>query len=128
MAHDGWSSEESQFNQIGTGIAVVPAILAALLLWGVIPVEVTAGVLFAVVAVCGVVGGVINILGRGPIWAGALLGLLLSAGGFGAVYLWAEGRESVRWFEVAIAFVVGAAPSFVLQLILQRVMGSSSDE
>ena len=49
-------------------------------------------VLFAAVAVCGIVGGIMNIYGRGPVAAGAVIGLVLSLGGFGAVFLWIKKR------------------------------------
>src|SRR6266850_957888 len=92
MAQDGWSGEESQLNKIGTSIAVFPAIIGALLLWQIIPVEVPTPVLFGAVAICGIVGGIMNIYGRGPIAAGAVVGLVLSLGGFGAVFLWIHKR------------------------------------
>ena len=117
---DAWG-EESQLNQVGTAVVVIPAILAALVLWGVVPVEISPALLFVVVAVFGLAGGAMNLLGRGPVAAGAAVGLVMALGGFGAVYLWIHGRESVRWFEVAIAFVIGAAPGFLLQFVLQRM-------
>jgi hypothetical protein len=120
---DGWGSEESQVNQIGIYIVAGGAIIAALLLWGVIPVAVPVSVLAAAVAVCGLVGGAINVLGRGPVAAGAVVGVVMALGGFCAVYFWINGRESVRWFEVMIAFVIGIVPGFVVQYLIQRMLG-----
>ncbi len=99
---------------------VIPAIAGALLLWGIIPVQVSVTVLFIVVGLCGAIGGVLNIMGRGPLAAGALVGVVSALGGFGVVYLWIANRSSVRWFEVAIAFVLGVAPGFLLQFLLAR--------
>jgi hypothetical protein len=120
---DSWG-EESPVNQVGTGIMVIPAIGCALVLWGLIPLEVPVAALFVVVAVCGAVGGVINVMGRGPLPAGALVGVVSALGGFGAVYLWISNRQSVRWFEIAIAFLVGAAPGFLLQYVLARALAA----
>lgn len=116
---DAWG-EESQVNHIGTGIVVMPAIAGALLLWGVLPFNVSAGVLFVMVAACGLVGGAMNLLGRGPVAIGAVVGLIMALGGFGAVYLWITGRASVLWFEIAVAFLVGLAPGFALQYVLGK--------
>ena len=128
MVQDGWSGEESQLNKIGTSIAVLPAVIGALLLWQIIPVEIPIPVLFAVVAICGIVGGIMNIYGRGPIAAGAVVGLVLSLGGFGAVFLWINKRgEHARWFEVALAFMVGAMPGFLLQYVIQRMVGARAE-
>jgi hypothetical protein len=109
-------------NNIGTGIMVIPAILAALILWGIVPVEVPVTILFVVVAICGTFGGVVNILGRGPVAAGAVIGLVTGLGGFGAVYFWINGRESVFWLEITIAFLIGIVPGFLLQFAIQRVL------
>ena len=122
---DAWG-EESQINQIGTAITVLPAILAALLMWGVLPIQVPIGLLFVLVALCGIVGGVINLLGRGPIAIGAVVGLVMALGGFGAVYLWINGRESVRWFEIMVAFLFGVIPGFVLQYVLGKRFGTTA--
>lgn len=121
---DAWG-EEGQVNHIGTGIMVIPAIAGALILWGVLPIHISVGAVFALVAVCGLVGGAINLLGRGPIAIGAVVGLVTALGGFGAVYLWISGRESVRWFEIVVAFLIGIAPGFVLQNILGKRAAAS---
>lgn len=120
MGTDPWG-EETQLNQVGTFVTIIPTILAAMIMAGYLPFEVSAGVLFAVVAVAGIVGGVMNLMGRGPVAVGAIVGLLIAVGGFGAVYFWIEGRESVRKFEVALAFVIGAVPGFLLQFVMKRM-------
>lgn len=120
---DAWG-EEGPINKVGTSLAIFPAVLGAMILSGFIPIELPVGVLFVVVAVCGVAGGILNLLGRGPIWIGAITGCLLALGGFGAVYFWINGRESVRKFELGIAFIVGAAPGFLLQMVLAKVTGA----
>src|SRR5258705_6600018 len=128
MAQDGWVGEETQLNKIGTRIAVFPAIIGALLLWEIIPVAIPVPVLFAIVAICGIVGGIMNIYGRGPIAAGAVIGLVLGLGGFGAVFLWINKRgEHARWFEVALAFMVGAIPGFLLQYVIQRMLAARAE-
>lgn len=63
---DGWGSEETNFNKLGIYIAITPAIVAAMLSWGMFGVEVPATILCAVVGVCGLIGGAINLAGRGP--------------------------------------------------------------
>ena len=119
---DGWSSDETSFNKLGTYIVMIPSIVAAMLTWGIFGVQVPIPILCTIVGVCGLAGGVINILGRGPIWAGALIGLMMGLGGYGAVSWWIQGRPSVYKFEMAIAFVIGAAPGFGLQFALQQIL------
>jgi len=127
MSNDS-NSENSQLNQIGTGVVVIPTILAALLLWGIIPIKIPILILIVVVVVCGLVGGAMNMYDRGPIAAGAAIGLVMALGGFASVYLWLQGRESVRRFEIAIAFLIGIAPGFLLQFFIQRVIASRAKE
>jgi len=119
---DGWSKKESGLNKLGTYIVVTPSILAALTSWGMFGVEVPILILFIAVAVGGLVGGALNVAGRGPIVAGALVGLVIGLGGYGAVYGWIHSRESVYKFELAIAFAVGVAPGFGLQYGLQQFL------
>jgi hypothetical protein len=119
---DGWSKKESSLNKLGTFIVATPAILAALLSWGIFGVEVSPVILCPVVGIGGLVGGALNVAGRGPIVAGALVGLIMGMGGYGAVCWWIHGREKVREFEVAIAFVAGALPGFGLQFGLQQLL------
>lgn len=123
---DGWATEESQVNKLGTYLTVIPAVLAALLSWGIIGVEVPTTVLCIVVAVGGLVGGALNIAGRGPLVAGACIGLLIALGGYGAVCWWIHDRKSVRKFEMIIAFAAGAAPGFLLQYVLQQIVRKRS--
>ncbi len=119
---DGWATEETSLNKIGTYVIIIPAILAPLFTSGTIPVEVPPMILWSVIGVAGIVGGILNILGRGPVWAGALVGLIMGAGGYGAVSWWCEGKEYVRKFEMVIAFMIGAAPGFLLQYVLQQIL------
>jgi hypothetical protein len=119
---DGWSADESSFNKLGMYIVMIPSILAAMLTWGIFGVEVPVMILCIIVGVCGLIGGVVNIMGRGPIWTGAIIGLFMGLGGYGAVSWWIQGRASVYKFEMAIAFAIGAAPGFLLQYLLQVIM------
>jgi hypothetical protein len=119
---DGWDADETQVNKLGTFIMVGPVIFAALFASGIFGVQLSPTLLVTVVAIGGVVGGVLNIAGRGPIVAGAFVGLIIALGGYGAVYWWIQGRESVRKFEIMIAFVVGMAPGFLLQVALQAIL------
>ena len=121
-AADGWDVEETQVNKLGTFIIVGPVIFAALFASGIFGVQVSPTLLLTVVAIGGVLGGVLNISGRGPVLAGALVGLIIAVGGYGAVYWWIQGRESVRKFELIIAFVVGVIPGFLLQTLLQAYL------
>ncbi len=119
---DGWATEETQLNKIGTYITVTPAILGAMLPWGLIPVEIPLLPLCVVIGVAGVVGGLLNLAGRGPLWAGALLGPLIALGGYGAVYWWIHDRETVYKWETLVAFGIGAAPGMGLQYLLQQIL------
>jgi hypothetical protein len=119
---DGWNEEESSFNKAGSTIVVIVAIAAALLAWGVLGIEIPPVVLWIAVAAAGLIGGAMNIAGRGPMPAGALIGLLIGLGGFGAVWWFVTGRESVRMWQVGLAFIVGAAPGFILQYVIQQVL------
>lgn len=110
-----WGSPESRLNQVGTLLVVFPSILAALLLADLIPIDVPIGILFAVVIISGAAGGAINLIGRGPLILGAIVGLAIALGGFSAVYGWLQIRPSVYWFEVALAYFIGTVPGFLLQ-------------
>ena len=82
-------------------------------------------ILGAIVAVLGIVGGIFNIIDRGPIWAGALVGLVTAIGGFGATWWWIQQREGanrVYKIELAIAFAIGCAPGIGLQFLLQKLV------
>jgi hypothetical protein len=119
---DGWATEESGLNKLGIYITVTPAIVAALISWGMFGIEVPAMILFIAVGVGGLVGGVLNVAGRGPIVAGAAVGLLIALGGYSAVFWWIHGRQSVYTIEAVIAFTLGAAPGFVLQYAIQQFL------
>lgn len=112
---NSWGSPESRLNQVGTALVVFPSILAALLLADLIPIDVPVGILFAVVIISGTAGGAINLIGRGPLILGAIVGLAIALGGFSAVYGWLQLRPSVYWLEVALAYFIGTVPGFLLQ-------------
>jgi hypothetical protein len=124
---DGWATEETQLNKLGTWIMVTPAILAALLAWGIFHVEIPTATLCIIVGVGGLVGGALNILGRGPVAAGAFIGLLIALGGYGAVCWWIHDRRVVQKFELLLAFGVGAAPGFILQYVFQHILKKRSE-
>jgi hypothetical protein len=119
---DGWDTEETQLNKLGSWVMIGPVILAALFSSGMFGVQLSGTLLATVVAIGGVVGGMLNIAGRGPILAGAFVGLVMALGGYVAIYWWIQGRESVRKFEIIIAMVVGMLPGFLLQMGLQALL------
>jgi hypothetical protein len=124
MGRDGWRGEETPLNKVGSSITVIPTILGGILLYvagDYIPAE----YIFIVVGLCGLIGGAMNVHGRGPESAGAVVGLIIAMGGLGAVYWWLNFRdaEKIWWFEVAIAFVVGAMPGMVAQYVIQKILG-----
>ncbi len=108
---------------MGLYIVMVPAIIAALLESGTFGEIVSPMVLAAVVGVCGIVGGLVNLWGRGPVVYGAIIGLAIGLGGYGAVYGWLQFRGDTRIFrgELALAFVIGAAPGIGLQKLFQML-------
>jgi hypothetical protein len=120
--NDGWDKEETQLNKLGSFVVIGPVILAALFASGTFGVQLSGTLLVTMVAIGGVVGGILNIAGRGPILAGAFVGLVLALGGYGAVYWWMQGRETVRKFEIIIAMLVGMLPGFLLQMGLQALL------
>jgi len=119
---DPWGSEESDLNKLGTKIMVFPTIVGALLVWGILPIAIPTGVVFAIVGICGLVGGGLNVHERAPLWGGALAGLVATLGGLGTLYWWMGGRESVFFLEVTLAFVLGALPGYLLQYVLARLL------
>ena len=125
--HDGWGSPETSFNKLGTYLMAGSSVLAALTAWGMFGIEVSGTILCIVVGVCGVAGGAINIAGRGPILAGMIVGPIIGLGGFGAALWWMQGRQSVRKFEISLAFLIGAAPGFLLQYLLQKWLKKQRD-
>jgi hypothetical protein len=121
--NDGWGTPETGFNKLGTYIMGLPAVFAAMISGGMfggfeMPVE----ILCVVVGICGVIGGVINIMGRGPLVAGAVVGLVTALGAYGAVAWWIFGRKRVYIVEVSLAFIVGAIPGMALQYGLQQFL------
>jgi hypothetical protein len=120
--NDGWATEETQVNKLGTWIVIGVVIVGSLFGSGFVGVQLSGPLLLAVVALGGVIGGILNIAGRGPILAGAFIGLVMALGGYGAVYWWMQGKESVRKFEVIIAMVIGMVPGFLLQAGLQALL------
>src|SRR5687768_13517852 len=117
---DGWRGEETPLNKFGSSITVVPTILGGIIMFVAgdkIPTE----YLFIVVGLCGLIGGAINVHGRGPESAGAAMGLIIAMGGLGAIYWWLSYRdaEKIWWLEVAIAFVVGSLPGMAAQYLIQ---------
>lgn len=127
-SRDGWATEETELNKLGTWIIVTPALLGALFAWGIFHVEVPVPLLWVIIGVGGLAGGALNIAGRGPLAVGAVIGLLIALGGYGAVTWWLHDRRSVQKFEVAIAFLAGAAPGFILQYAAQRILRKRSAE
>jgi hypothetical protein len=119
---DGWATDESSFNKLGSYVTLGPPIFAAMLSVGMFGIQVAPATLGIVVGVCGLVGGAINIAGRGPLFAGAFVGMVMALGGYLAAYWWMQGKESVRKYEVGIALIVGAIPGFLLQYALQAML------
>jgi hypothetical protein len=122
LGKDGWNSPETGLNKIGSYIVGGSAITAALLTWGLFDLKVNLAILATVVAVCGVGGGILNVLGRGPIWAGALVGLVMGLGGFGATCWWLHGHRRAYKLELMLVFLVGCAPGIGLQYLLQKLV------
>ena len=122
---DGWNAPETLIHKIGSYTVTGPAILAAMIAGGIFGFEVDPMILGAIVAVLGIVGGVLNIIDRGPIWAGALVGLVTAVGGFGATWWWIQQREGAHGlykFELVIAFAIGCVPGIGLQFLLQKLL------
>jgi len=121
--NDGWGVPESDFNKIGSYVVLVPAILGAIVeAKFFFDIDVPGIIVAGIVAVCGLIGGFINIHGRGPIWAGMIVGLAMALGGYGTVYFWIAQRERVYKGEIALAFVIGAAPGYGLQFLFQKIL------
>jgi hypothetical protein len=118
---DGWSTEETQLNKLGTWIILIPTICAAIIPW-IADFQLPMLPTVIVIGVCGLIGGIVNIYGRGPMAAGAVVGLVMALGAYGAVVWWVHDRKSVRKFELAIAFTVGALPGLGLQYLLQVIL------
>lgn len=119
---DGWAKEETGLNKLGTYITVIPPILGAMLPWGIMGVELPLVPVCIVMVITGAIGGFINVMGRGPAVAGAVIGACISLGGYGASAWWLHGKESVQKFELLIAFAIGVTPGFLLQFGLQKFL------
>lgn len=89
---------------------------------GIMGVELSVVPVCLVMAVCGTIGGTINIWGRGPVAAGEVIGLCIALGGYLATVWWIAGKTSVYKIEIFISFLVGALPGFLLQVGLQKIM------
>lgn len=121
--NDGWGVPESDFNKIGSYVVLVPAIIGAIVeAKFFFDIDVPGVLVASIIAICGLIGGFINIKGRGPIWAGMVVGLCMALGGYGTVYFWILNRERVYKGEIALAFVIGAAPGYGLQFLLQKLL------
>jgi DNA-directed RNA polymerase subunit RPC12/RpoP len=120
---DGWSKDETDLNKVGTYIIIIAAIVAATLSGGFFEISISPLLVCAVVGACGIVGGALNILGRGPIWAGMISGMVFALGAYGMVFLWMSFRKNgVYFFEVIIAVVIGAIPGMLLQMLFQKMV------
>ncbi len=114
------SDEQSGLNKLGSWVITGSGTLAAMSAGGVLPVILPTNMLWPVVAVCGFVGGMMNIAGRGPIWTGMLYGPATGVGGFLVAYLWIRNRESVYWWQLTLAYIIGAMPGVLLQWLLMK--------
>lgn len=124
---DGWGSKVSNLNQVGAVLVIVSTVLAIFVSGGVLQNDVPITVLFVAVAIGGLAGGAVYLIGRGPLAAGAIIGLAIAVGGFGAAYWWSQIRNSPSAYEVALVTFVGTLPGFLLQRILQRMFAKQSD-
>jgi hypothetical protein len=104
---------------------MIASIGAAFFCSGFLGVEVGLLIPGIIVAVAGLVGGWINIMGRGPAWAGMLVGIVFALGSFGAAAFWMAGKHSVRKYELVIACVIGGVPAMGLQWALQKMLMKS---
>src|SRR5688572_20663977 len=121
---DGWTGEETPLNKSGQYIIGVPAVIGALVLYWTgenFPIE----YVFIIVGIFGLIGGAVNVYGRGPEAAGAFVGMVMALGGLIACYWWMDFRAArrMRIWELMIAFVVGAIPGFIVQFAIQRILG-----
>ena len=118
---DSWGVEEGQIHNIGTYVIVVPPFLSALFIVGTIPIQIPISILLAFIAVCGIVGGAINILERGPLIAGAVAGMTMAVGSFISIFLWILWRGEPYMIELFFPAVLGAIPGSAMQMGLARI-------
>jgi hypothetical protein len=124
---DGWNGPETGLHKLGQYVAFTPALLAALVAWHFLKIPALILILAVIVGVFGVTGGMINVWGRGPIWAGACVGLITSLSGFFTVTWWIHYRQGDAWWiEVVIGFVLGCLPGILVQYLLQKLVLKTS--
>ena len=120
--NDGWATDETVVNKLGLYLVGVGTIIAALFNRGVFGIEVPGIILWTAVIICGIVGGMLNLIGgRGPIWAGILIGVTIALGAYGLMSFWIASRDRVRGYECTIAFFLGSLPGMFLQKLLQKL-------
>jgi hypothetical protein len=90
--------------------------------WGVMDIQIPVMVFFIIVGIGGLIGGILNILGRGPILAGAFVGILIAVGGYAATYWWIHDRTSVYKWQLIVAWAIGSVPGFIVQYVLQQIL------
>lgn len=119
---DFWGINEIQFNKLGNYIVICPAAMAAVISAGMFGFQVPFLVLCIVVGICGVGGGIMHVMGRGPISAGAFAGLVMGLGGYAAVYWWIQEHQNITRLQSVIVFVLGITPGLLLQFILLKIL------
>jgi len=118
----GWFGKpQTLSNRMGSWLIGLTAMLAVMLPWGigihppVLPIAIFVGV-------CGVAGGVMNVSGRAPLWAGAVVGLTMALGGYGTALWWIQTHEYVNRLEIFLAFTAGVMPGALLQYGIQHLL------
>jgi hypothetical protein len=127
MMSDGWGSKVSNLNQVGTVLVIVSTVITIFAFGDMVQNDVPVTVLFIAVAICGLIGGALYVIGRAPVVAGAFIGLVITVGGFGAAYWWSQFRNGPSVYEVAVVTFVGTLPGFLLQRICQRIFARRTD-
>ena len=81
----------------------------------------------AISALGSALSGALFVHRRAPYYVGALGGVLIAPGALLAISWWVGGRTSVFRIEVAIAFLIGAAPgALAYSWLFKRVVGTPS--
>jgi hypothetical protein len=127
MMSDGWGSKVSNLNQVGSILVIISTVISIFAFGDMVQNDVPVTVLFVAIAICGLIGGAIYVIGRAPVVAGALVGLAITAGCFGAAYWWSQFRNSPSVYEVAVVAFVGTLPGFLLQRLFQRMFARQAD-